>query len=273
MTSKLQFRAPLESLLKRPDLTHWRDISEVFGDDFYTLDGEHFQRGQSIPLGKRLPAIFKSKEIVAGDLIPHTSWGSSLSNMMTRGSWDKLRIPLIKKNSNVCQICGTHHSSLDVHEIWSYALPGKEEIYDAQKSGAAAFGIQRLDGLMAICKECHKMFHLGLANANNELDSVLSRLAAVNGWSKEQVNKYFDLVGDRYEAASEAYWALDFSSTQHPDGGLTLKSTWVSMPDEPRLLESEGRFGQQVTAVLGIPWKHHKDAEWRKVLTLQDFDS
>ncbi len=273
MTSKLQFRAPLESLLKRPDLTHWRDISEVFGDDFYTLDGEFFQRGQPIPRGQRLPAIFKPKEVVAGDLIPSTSWGSSLSNMLTKNSWNKLRIPLIEKNNNVCQICGSRHNSLDVHEVWSYALPSQEEIWDAQDLGGAAFGIQRLDGLMAICEKCHKMFHLGFANVNNELDAVLSRLAAVNGWSKKQVDSYADLVGDRYEAATEAYWALDFASIHHPDGGLTLKSAWTALEDEPRLLEFESSFGRQVTAVLGIPWKRYKDTQWSKVLTFDEFES
>jgi hypothetical protein len=273
MTAKLQFQAPLESLLQKNALTRWSHISPIFGDDFYTLDGEHFKRGQPLPKGQRLPAMFKPKEIVAGDLIPNTSWGSSLSNMLTKGSWDKLRIPLIEKNNNVCQICGTRHASLDVHEVWSYALPSQEEIWEAQDMGAAAFGIQRLDDLMAICKECHKMFHLGFANVNNELDAVLSRLAAVNGWSQEQVSSYSDLVGKRYEDASEAYWALDFTNIQHPDGGLTLKANWGAMKDEPRLLESEGRFGQQVTALLGIPWKHYKDTEWSKVVTLQDFES
>lgn len=273
MTSQLKPLVPLESLLTRPKLTQWDDISKVFGDTFYTLDGVLFERGQPIPRGQRLPAIFKAKVVVAGDLIPSTSWGSSLSNMLTKDSWDKLRLPLIEQNNNVCQICGARHSSLDVHEVWSYAMPSQEEIWEAQDLGASAFGIQSLDGLMAICEECHKMFHLGFANVNKELDAVLSRLAAVNGWTQEQVNNYSALVGDRYEATSEAYWALDFSNTRHPDDGLTLKPAWASMIDEPRLLETEGRFGRQVTAILGIPWKHHKDTQWRKVLTSKDFES
>lgn len=272
MTGKDQFRVPLESLLTRTKLARWGDVSKSLGDVFYTLEGTRIERGQSITKRERLPAIFDSSKIVAGDLIPGTSWGSSLSNMLTATSWDKLRTPLIQKNNNVCEVCGTRHSSLDVHEIWSYAMPTKAEIQEAQRSDCISFGVQKLDGLMAICKDCHKMFHLGLANVNNELDAVLSRLRAVNRWSQQQVNRYYNLVGDRYEDASKVYWGLDFSNIKHPDGGLTLKSSWNVCEQEPNLIECEGRFGQQLTAIICTPWKHHKEKQWRKALTLQEFN-
>ena len=126
------------------------------------------------------------------------------------------------------------------------------------------------------------MYHLGLANVRGELDQVLARMGAINGWSDSQVSEYYDsdsqvseyydLVAARYEQASKIYWALDFFNLRHPEGGLTLKSAWAAHEDEPRLLVNEGRFGQNVTAILNIPWKHHRDAEWHKVLTQEDFD-
>jgi hypothetical protein len=269
----LNKRTALESILTKPKLTRWSDVSKSLGNEFYTLDGTRVERGQRLPKNERLPAILDSNKIVAGDLIPHTSWGSSLANMLTKTSWDKLRLPLIEQNNNVCEVCGTRHRSLDVHEVWSYAMPEQAKIKEAQQTGGVAFGVQTLEGLIAICKECHKIFHFGLANANGELEQVLSRLGAINGWSKQEVSTYYDLVADRYQQASSVYWGLDFSRVEHPDGGLTLKDSWQVYEPEPRLIENEGRFGQNITAILNNKWKHDKDKNWKPVLTVEEFNS
>lgn len=268
----LEKRAPLEGLLSREALTKWSAVDGSLGDLFYSLDGAAIERGKHVPRGHRLPVVLNSQKIVCGDLIPDTSWGSSLSNMLTKKSWDAIRHPLIEKNNNVCEVCGTRHKTLDVHEVWGYSFPSETEVQKAQEQGASAFGTQSLDGLVTVCTECHKMYHLGLANVRGELDQVLARMGAINGWSDSQVSQYYDLVAARYEQASKIYWALDFFNLRHPEGGLTLKSAWAAHEDEPRLLANEGRFGQNVTAILNIPWKHHKDAEWHKALTQEDFD-
>lgn len=168
----------------------------LFGDLFYMLDGRKIRRGEFTSGDlSRLPAVLDNNQTVCGDLIPSSSWGSSLANLLTKKSWDTLRHPLIEKNNHVCQLCGCKKKVLDVHEVWSYDFPKQEDLDQASANeNITAFGLQTLQGLMTICKKCHECFHLGLALVNGRLDIALERLAGLNCWDGEQVNDYYHTV-------------------------------------------------------------------------------
>ena len=40
------------------------------------------------------------------DLILLSSWASSLFNLLTKRSWDTIRLPVIRAHGRACQLCG-----------------------------------------------------------------------------------------------------------------------------------------------------------------------
>lgn len=202
----------------------WDELPKELGDAFHDLNGNLIRRGDvGRPDIELLPRVLTNSKVVVGDLIPQTSWGASLANMLTKGSWDALRKPLIARHNNVCELCGGRFDSLDVHEVWSYNRPTAEQVKSSALDGGSFFGTQLLDGLMAICKDCHRCFHLGREKVNGTLGQTLSRLALLNNWSTEEVDNYYSIIGERWEANSDFFWQLDLANIDHPDGGVTIK--------------------------------------------------
>lgn len=263
----------LSSLFKANPIKGWKDVSPLFGDVFFDLEGSRIERGQKIStrLAKEglLPAVLDSNKCVLGDLIPHTSWGSSLANMLTQKSWNGLRHPIIQANNNICELCGGRFSSLDVHEVWMYDFPPPHEM--KQRHTHTVFGVQQLVDLMAICTECHRCFHLGREKANNTLDKTLHRLKHINGWSQSTLEEYYTAVANRWEKASEISWLLDLSRIAHPEGGLTVKSPWKNYGNSQKMLTAPSQFGSDnMTMLLNTPWKFAKERDWRPAITLQN---
>jgi len=256
---------PLASFFRRTPIQTWADVHPMFGDIFYDLDGNQIQRGQQLASetrGRR-PAVINNTRTVIGDLIPSTSWGSSLANLLTKKSWDGLRLPLIQKNHAVCELCGQSFGNLDVHEIWSYAFPQEHEW--VQREENSVFGTQKLDGLMAICHDCHRCFHLGKAKADGVLEPTLKRLAALNLWTQKTIDAYCDKLDERYALTNEIFWMLDLSWVKHPEGGITIRRPWKVHEEVDCLITAPNRLGgDNITMLLGIPWKFEGEATWRE---------
>jgi hypothetical protein len=254
---------PLSSLFQRTPLKGWQDVHPMFGDRFFDLDGNRIERGQQFnPAAARLPAVISNAKTVVGDLIPSSSWGSSLANLLTKKSWDGLRLPLIQTNHNICELCGHRFGTLDAHEIWTYHFPPEHEW--EQRNSAWIFGTQKLEGLMAICSPCHRCFHLGKADVDGVLDRTLNRLAALNCWHGTTIERYRDTLSARYDLTNQICWALDLSWVRHPDGGITVRRPWKSHEEDARLLTAPNKFtGESVTALLEVPWKFVGEQGWR----------
>ncbi|WP_429036468.1 hypothetical protein [Aeromonas media] len=245
----------LSDLFPKRKFGKWENVPSSFGNVFYGKDGAVYNRGDAFSVDdKRLPFILGSAPVI-GELIPRSSWGSSLANLLTKTSWDKLRHPIIEKHSNSCQACGTKKNTLDVHEVWNY------EFLSDDNDKPLNWGIQHLEGLVCVCKECHEMFHLGLAYSNNRLDEVMERLRAINGWTPTAAQKYCNEVFDRWDEASKIHWILDLSEISHPDGGLTIAKKW-EINDNGFLIANTGRITSK-TMITNIDWKFYGEKEWR----------
>lgn len=265
-------RRQIESIFNRTPITKWSHVHPMFGDVFFDLDGNRIARGQPLKNNGRLPAVLDNNRKVVGDLIPDSSWGSNLANLLTKTSWDKLRNPIIERNNFVCELCGQQHTQLDVHEVWSYDFPSDEDIRTCPK-GCTVYGTQKIKGLIAICKLCHLCFHLGFANVQDKLPQTLNRLAALNAWQPHETAIYHKAVMSRFKEASSFGWLLDLSAIQHPDGGFAVKSPWKLFEADPRFITSENDYGgQNVTAILGAHWKFAREADWRKPIQFSDLD-
>ncbi|KUY63384.1 hypothetical protein WI25_28690 [Burkholderia cepacia] len=263
----------MAELFPRYNLRTWEDVDPLFGDVVFTLDGRPVFRAEYPADDERLPAVIDNDQTVTGDLIPESSFGASLYNLLTDRSWDALRLPLIEANHHVCQLCGIQRHSLDVHEIWDYEFPPDEEIERVERLGEVLFGTQRLAGLMSVCDECHLCFHLGFANSRGRLDEALDRLRRLNFWDPEDVEAYWQEVGDRWEKASRIYWMLDFGGLSHPDGGLVVQPSWRIHPADPKVLTRRNRLhNENLTILLNIPWRFSFEKQWRPMISDLDLN-
>ena len=58
-----------------------------------------------------MPLGYKENVRLRIDLIPSTSWYSSLANSLTRESWTKIRKVVVNNCANKCQVCGSKNTS------------------------------------------------------------------------------------------------------------------------------------------------------------------
>ena len=86
------------------------------------------------------------------ELVPSTCWFSNVRDHVSKSIWDKLRKATYRQSNYRCEICGDRGSKhpVECHEIWHY---------DDDKY------IQTLTGLTALCPDCHRVKHIGLAQA------------------------------------------------------------------------------------------------------------
>lgn len=230
-------------------LEDWEDVPVALGNAFHDLSGGRIRRGDDIfSISRPLPSCLTASAIAAGDLIPLSSWGSSLANLLTPKCWESLRVPAIRRVAGVCEACGRKPQSLDVHEIWQFILPEAHS-----RMSLAGLGTQRFLGLRPLCKACHRCYHIGNAQAQGRLIPTLGRLAALNRWGAPVVNAYAREVMIRWSLLSRFSWILDFSSLATPSP-LVIRRSWKEMPGYPGLLTTTKNGVQSVTGLMGVPW-------------------
>lgn len=207
------------------------------------------RRGADIDFAVLNPFLpFVGKAIIMprlGDLIPASSFGANLCNLLTRPSWDKLRQRTFAETGGRCEICGST-DRLECHEYWHYFEPLPPYL----ERGAC--GVQKLVRLMPLCAACHETYHLGLANVRGRSEIVRARLRAMNRWTEEEYADYGDFLDERCARHSECFWVLDFSE---------LKKTTLSIHDKWHLRQDgflicNTQTGTTETMILGISWEH-----------------
>jgi hypothetical protein len=130
------------------------------------------------------------------DMIPRTSWFRNLRAMLTEKQWDNIRHEVYRRAKHVCDVCGGRGPKwpVECHEVWEYNWTGK---------------IQRLIGLMALCPDCHRVKHFGLATIQGKAEEALAHLCKVNGWSKDRAIRHVNEAADIWEKRSAVEWNLD----------------------------------------------------------------
>lgn len=132
------------------------------------------------------------------ELVPSSSWFNNVRAILTRAQWDILRKQVYSEAWDVCQICGGVGSKhpVECHEIWNY---------DDKNL------IQKLDGMIALCPDCHMVKHIGLAQIQNKGERALKHLMKVNGFKKKEAEKYIIDSFIKWEERSGKTWILDIS--------------------------------------------------------------
>lgn len=132
------------------------------------------------------------------ELVPRTCWYSNVRSIVTRKQWDELRKMVAAEAGYVCEICGGKGKKhpVECHEIWSY-------------NGDTL--VQKLEGLIALCPDCHSAKHFGLAEIMNKRDLVVKHLMKVNGITKTAVEKHIQQSFIQFSERSKQEWKLDVS--------------------------------------------------------------
>lgn len=135
------------------------------------------------------------------ELVPSSVWYVNLRSELSKAEWDHVRKACYKKAGYECEICGGKGPKwpVECHEIW--------EFNDEEKT-------QTLKGVIALCPDCHKVKHIGLAGKRGEGVKAQEHLAKVNGWSVKDARKYIRLAFEVWEERSHHDWALDISWIQ-----------------------------------------------------------
>ncbi|CAH1690214.1 conserved hypothetical protein [Hyphomicrobiales bacterium] len=134
--------------------------------------------------GRLLPmAIWPSPTAISMPSLPLYAAGQNLWSLFDRDYWDHVRKQTYAASGHRCTICGGRGPSaiakaihqpddppptIQAHEIWDWTI-GDED---------GAVGVQRLTGILCVCKGCHMLFHSGHARRLAELNGMGDEVAA-----------------------------------------------------------------------------------------------
>jgi hypothetical protein len=156
------------------------------------------------------------------ELVPAGSWFSNLRTMVSRKEWDRLRKKVYEAAGNLCEICGGkgRRHPVECHERWSY---------DDDR------GIQKLEGLIALCPMCHMVKHYGLAQIRGNEDWAFRHLCKVNEVYSAEGNKIVDDAFEAHRRRSDRYWMVDTSWADQHDVKFLSKHEASIREDKARL--------------------------------------
>ena len=163
--------------------------------------GDYYQEQSELNDWDKVDRFYLEKEDkikLKIELVPKTAWYKNVRSAVKKETWDIIRKDCYKRANYKCEICngvGENHP-VECHEIWNYN--------DSQK-------IQKLIGLIALCPNCHKTKHPGLANIKGELNIVINQLMRVNGMSKIEARKYIKDAFDIWKDRSRYFWKCDIT--------------------------------------------------------------
>lgn len=132
------------------------------------------------------------------ELVPRTAWYSNVRSNVSHRKWDVIRKKCYAAANYRCEICngvGIQHP-VECHEIWEY---------DDKTS------TQTLKGLIALCPNCHKVKHPGLAQLNDEMNLVEKQLMQVNGITNLEAKAAVNEAFVEWERLNQYEWELDIS--------------------------------------------------------------
>jgi len=142
----------------------------------------------------------KNKELkLTIELVPSSLWYTSLKRRLSVVEWDRLRKKIYDKFNHRCSICGSN-KKLDCHEVWEY---------DDKNH------IQKLIGFVALCRMCHFVKHIGLAQTlalkgKLNYEDVVRHFMKVNKCDRNTFEKHKKVAFKQWRKRSKYKWQIDF---------------------------------------------------------------
>lgn len=131
------------------------------------------------------------------ELVPDGCWKSNLRNIISKKAWDYLRSEAKERAGGKCMICGKQTNSLEAHEKWSY---------NEQK------GIQKLEDIIAVCKDCHQAIHIERTHLKGDWQRIEDHFMKVNDCTYAQMRELMGQANERQRKLNQvSEWAIDLS--------------------------------------------------------------
>lgn len=118
--------------------------------------------------------------------------------MLSLSEWDKVRKDCYKKADYKCEICGGKGPKhpVECHEIWEYN-------HDA--------GIQKLINVIALCPNCHKTKHYGLARILGKEKEIKEHFMKINNCTKIFAEQYILEAFELWNLRNKITWKLNIT--------------------------------------------------------------
>ena len=131
------------------------------------------------------------------ELVPAGCWKSNLRAVLSKKQWDYIKKDAKIRSGGKCSICGKKTKFLDAHEVWSY---------DIKK------GVQKLDDVISVCKDCHSAIHIGRTSLVGNLERAENHYLKVNGCTYSEMKADLKVANELYEKRSKVNeWSLDIT--------------------------------------------------------------
>ena len=131
------------------------------------------------------------------ELVPDSCWYSNLRSILSPAQWDIVRREAYARANGKCMICGAPAKRLEAHERW---------VYDEENS------IQKLDTVIAICRSCHEVIHIGRTSLTGGEERASAHFMKVNGCSYSEYRKALGEANEAHRRRNKIpEWKLDLS--------------------------------------------------------------
>ena len=130
------------------------------------------------------------------ELVPDSCWYSNLRSELPKEVWDKIRKNAYARAGGRCMICGAPTSRLEAHEQWEY---------DDEK------GVQRLKNVVAVCRPCHEVIHIGRTQLMGREREASEHFMKVNGCTYAEYHAALGKANEIHRERSRREWKLDVS--------------------------------------------------------------
>lgn len=128
------------------------------------------------------------------ELVPDSCWYSNLRSALPKEVWDAIRKKAYARAGGKCMICGAPAVRLEAHEQWEY---------DDEN------GIQRLKNVVAICRPCHEVIHIGRTQLMGREEEACAHYMKVNGCTYSEYRKALGEANSVHRERSRREWQLD----------------------------------------------------------------
>lgn len=131
------------------------------------------------------------------ELVPEECWWSNLRSNLSKADWDKVRFSAYKEADGKCRICGKRTAHLEAHEKWSYDEKRK---------------IQKLEDVVAVCRDCHQVIHIGRTYLFGKGDDAMEHFMKVNGCTQSEFHLALGKANEENARRNEIEgWTADCS--------------------------------------------------------------
>lgn len=131
------------------------------------------------------------------ELVPDSCWYSNLRSILSPAQWDVVRREAYARAGGRCMLCASPARRLEAHEQWSYDESNH---------------VQKLENVIAVCKSCHEVIHIGRTQLMGGEERAAEHFMKVNCCSYAEYRKALGEANETHRRRNRIpEWKLDLS--------------------------------------------------------------